>query len=163
MKNSMFHVLFVCDTDTSLSPLAAARFNELICGANLSSRLSVESAGAFSGQAPRPVSARILALAEKHRLDLHSHRSRNVESLDLGAYNLILAMNIDIFWRLKKLCAKLNPAPEIKVFTEYSGQLGLCEAANPLLGEISFDEAYEIIEKTLQIMLRELTKRISAL
>ncbi|HQH26251.1 MAG TPA: hypothetical protein PLP17_02555 [Oligoflexia bacterium] len=158
----MFRVLFVCDTDTSLAPLAAAMFNRLILTADLARRLQAESAGAFPGQTPRPVDHRVLALAKEHELDLAACRSRDVESLALNSFNLILGMNVDIFWRLKQLCVDLHPAPQIQVFTEYSGQLGLREAADPLLGEIGFNEAYEVLERTLEKMLRELKKRIGA-
>jgi protein-tyrosine-phosphatase len=96
----------------------------------------------------------MLRLAKARGLDLSAHRSRQLEALELSDYTLALAMSEDDFWHLKALAKEKYCKIRINLYQEYSGQLGLREVPDPLLGEISFEAAYLVLEQTAKKLVR---------
>ena len=83
-------VLFVCVGNTCRSPMAAAIAQQF-----LSSTARVESAGtaASGGSAATPDAVEVM---RERGLDIESHRSRSVHSVNLGRYDLIVALTPSI-------------------------------------------------------------------
>jgi hypothetical protein len=55
-------------------------------------------------------------------------------------------MNEDNFWHVKQLDPGID-ASRLKLLMEFTLQLGLREMPDPLVGEIKFEEACEVLEK----------------
>ena len=83
-------VLFVCVGNTCRSPMAAALAQQF-----LSNTARVESAGtaASSGSAATPDAVEVM---RERGLNLESHRSRPVHSVNLGRYDLVVALTPSI-------------------------------------------------------------------
>jgi protein-tyrosine-phosphatase len=86
-------LLFVCTANRIRSPLA-----EYLCRARLgelapeqAGNWRIESAGAWA-QAGLPATHSAIIAAEQSGLDLSRHRSRPVEIVDFGDYDLVLTM-----------------------------------------------------------------------
>ncbi|HYV21002.1 MAG TPA: low molecular weight protein arginine phosphatase [Verrucomicrobiae bacterium] len=86
----MRSVLFVCVANTCRSPMAAA-----LAQAYLGDGARVESAGTAANDGD-PATADAVEVMGERDLDIASHRSRPVRSLDLGRYDLIVAVTPSI-------------------------------------------------------------------
>jgi protein-tyrosine phosphatase len=110
-------VLFVCAGNICRSPLAAARFRQVVASRPTLAHLDVGSAGvvALTGT---PATPEAVAVAdEAFGLDLTTHRARNVEGLDA---DLILAVDT---WVWRELVA-LGLSGRIERFGDYAGAPG---------------------------------------
>lgn len=83
-------ILFVCIGNICRSPYAEALFRQ-----EVGDGVIVESAGVFASSG-LPADEGMSALAEKNGLDLTRHRARHVRDLDLGRYDLIVALTSEI-------------------------------------------------------------------
>lgn len=148
-------LLFVCDTNISLSPLADACLQRVAAEAGLAGQINSSSAGAFAGSTPRSLDRRIKEIAEARELALPPGPSRGLDLALLQAQDLIVVMNENNFWHIKHLWPDIT-ADTMRMLMEFSGQLGLREMPDPLQGEISWQEAYELLDKTTGQLLDEL-------
>lgn len=83
-------VLFVCIGNTCRSPMAAALAQQF-----LGSTARVESAGTAASSGSAATSDAVEVMKERG-LNLESHRSRPVQSVNLGGYDLIVALTPSI-------------------------------------------------------------------
>ena len=84
-------ILFVCLANRYRSPLAAAFFCQCLEHASDRGSWSVGSAGTWA-QPGLPPDARALQDARDRKLDIKSHRSRQVNAVLLSQSNLVLVM-----------------------------------------------------------------------
>ena len=83
-------VLFVCDGNTCLSPMAAVLAKKMY-----GDLVQPESAGLDAGES----SARRLAIEvmrEDYDVDISSHRPRDIDQVDLDTFDLVVAMQCRI-------------------------------------------------------------------
>lgn len=158
----MISVLFVCSTNTSLSPLAAEIFRRLVTDAGLDTHFSSAGAGSHPGNSPRPIDRLTRQVAERNGVVLPEQQSRQVTAADIKGSTVIICMNEENFWSVHSLAelSKLDlPPMKLRLLMEYSGQLGLRELPEPLFGEISYDEAYDKLRRILPRVLAELCRQ----
>jgi len=151
----MIRVLFVCYTNTSLSPLASAIMSKLVARDGLSREIFVDSAGSHPGGGPRGVERRAAAFAKEHGLDVEHHKTKAVSKEDPQNFDYILVMNEEIFWHIKSLSSEDSKA-SLQLFTEYSGQMAIREVADPVLGESEYEEIFDFMERVCSLFLDEL-------
>ena len=84
-------ILMICTANQCRSPVAAALLRRQLTEQNSNTPWTVESAGTWAVGA-RPAHAQMCKVAEEAGLDLSQHRARNVETLALNSYALILTM-----------------------------------------------------------------------
>ncbi len=147
----MITVLFICRTNFVASPLAAAIFNRLAAEANCSQNLGALSRGVFPGSISRGVDRRIQLLAQSGGYDLSSHKTNEIAVADVLSADYLFALDEDSYWRVDSLMREKG-IPEkkrqgLQLFTENTNQLGQREMPDPVLGECSFEQAFEVIEK----------------
>ena len=157
MTTTFIRVLFVCSNNFSRSPLAAAVFNALVESAGVRQYFIADSAGAFAGQEPRPVERRTTEFARRHGIDLSSHRTREVIAGDFGQFDHLMVLDQDAYWFLKDMEGRVEES-KIRRFVEAFGDLSLEEIADPVLGQASFEKTFELIEKGVRHLLRELIR-----
>ncbi len=89
-------ILFVCYGNTCRSPMAEGLARKM-----LGKEYVVSSAGispAFSGAQPDAISV----MRETFGVNISTHRTRNISSLDLDRYDLIVALDLYVYETLKK-------------------------------------------------------------
>lgn len=136
-------------------------FAQLLSQEGLLDRITVDCAGTHPGKTPRKPDRRIERLAAQRGIDLSGIVSKPVDSESVKKFDLILVMNEDNFWHLKSLCPEESSSPRVQLLMEYSGQLGQREIPDPLMGEISFEEALDILEKVAGKLLEELKSKLT--
>lgn len=90
-------VLAVCIGNTCRSPMA-----EAIARSLLGNSVRVESAGLDAGEGEAP-NRNAVAVMKKMGLDIGTHRTRNIGSVDANSFDLVVAMNASIARRLAEL------------------------------------------------------------
>lgn len=132
------HVLFVCSGNTCRSPLAEARFRQLLAEQGRED-IDVSSAGtsAYDG-APASEGAYLVAL--ERGLDLGAHRARLLTPELVTSADLILAMSSGHVARVQRL----GGSERVRLLSEYAGEEGVtAEVADP------FGLDVEIYRRTL--------------
>ncbi|MCB0330737.1 MAG: hypothetical protein KDD70_13780 [Bdellovibrionales bacterium] len=140
-------LLFVCDTNTTLSPLMKEIFWRELGQRKIQHRFELDSAGTHIGQFERGIERRMGLLAEQHGFDLSHHAVRAVSPADLNEKNFIFTMSESTFWDISDLAEGEEFSAQLELLLQHSGQLGIREVADPLFGEISFEDAYNLLEK----------------
>jgi len=84
-------ILIICTANQCRSPLAEVLLQRQLSERDSTTQWTVESAGTWA-TAARPAHVQMRKVAEETGLDLSQHRARNVETLALASYDLILTM-----------------------------------------------------------------------
>ncbi|MFN8442900.1 MAG: hypothetical protein U0175_19145 [Caldilineaceae bacterium] len=87
----MFSILFVCTANLCRSPVAERLFSKAVKLTYPNHTWQVYSAGVWADRG-RGSPSRLVKAATTKGLDLHPHRSQNVEQLDLATIDVILTM-----------------------------------------------------------------------
>lgn len=153
----MKQLLFVCTSNFVRSPLAAASFNAIAAAQGIDDRVFAESAGAFPGQSARPPDRRAIEVARRHGLDITEHRTRAIEGVNLAQFDLILALDEDSYWHVRRIHPDIE-LKRLKLFLEYSRQLGVREVPDPVALDESFDAVYDLIARTNENLVETLMK-----
>jgi len=156
----MISVLFICDTNITLSPLAAAILRRASLDAGIADKLKIQSAGAHPGLSSRPVDRRIIKLCKEKEIPLAETTSREVTSDDVNNFDLLIVMNENNFWHIKSISPQVS-STKLKLFMEYSKQLAIREVPDPLMGDASFEEVYKILLSVCDALLERISKQFS--
>ncbi|MCB0319663.1 MAG: hypothetical protein KDD60_01985 [Bdellovibrionales bacterium] len=149
----MNRILFICSTNTSLSPLAVAIAQNML--ATEASLLTFHSAGTHAGKTARTATHTAIEYARLLGIDLASHRSRQISQEMINESQLVLCMSEEQFWFVKDEF-NISKNVQLRMITEFSAQLGVREIADPLLGECTYDYAVEWLTKSLQGLFQHL-------
>lgn len=147
-------VLFVCSTNTSLSPLMAAIFLRDIVDAGYEELFELASAGAHSGKSPRQLDRKTRQAAARAGIVLPESASRNVSPADVAAHDLVVVMNEASFWHIKSVAPDVS-SNKLRMLMEFSGQLALREMPDPLLGDTSYEQACAELFKVSKLLLQD--------
>ncbi len=150
-------VLFVCDTNITLSPLASACFLLHTQKAGLEPSFRIESAGCFAGKTQRSIDRRMKKIADEQELFVPVTTSRNVDRELIEGKDLVIVMNDENFWHIKRITPEIT-SDHLRLLMEFSGQLGIREMPDPLQGDISYQEAYELVFKVTGKMLEAICR-----
>jgi protein-tyrosine-phosphatase len=132
------HILFVCSGNTCRSPLAAARFRQLLVERGQED-IAVSSAGtgAYDGA---PASEGAYLVAMERGLDLGAHRARLLTPELVASADLILTMSSGHVARVQRL----GGDDRVWLLGEYAGEEGVAaEVSDP------FGLDVEIYRRTL--------------
>jgi protein-tyrosine-phosphatase len=126
-------ILFVCLGNTCRSPMAAALANQV-------PGVIAESAGVLDASG-YPAAPDACALLARRGVDIGAHRSRRISSLDLAAFDAIVA---------------LEPSVAAQISTMFGGGLPLLtwDIADPAgRGQVAYEQALDSIESQLRKMM----------
>jgi protein-tyrosine phosphatase len=126
-------ILFVCLGNTCRSPMAAALANQM-------PGVTAESAGVIDASG-YPAAPDACALLAGRGIDLGAHRSRSISTLDLAAFDAIVA---------------LEPSVAAHIETAYGDGLQLVtwDIADPAgRGQVAYEQALDSIESELNKMM----------
>lgn len=153
-----FTVLFVSDTDTSLSPLAVNLLERILETEGLANEWNVEGSGTHVGGGGRIVHTGAQDFGLTHDLALQDYRSKQTTPEMLQRSRLVLAMTEDNFWYVERILQEHNLSEERELFlvTHFAEQLGLRGIGDPLLGEETYEEAFRLLTISLERLLPKL-------
>lgn len=152
----MLKILFVCTTNTSLSPIAVAICQHLLKGIGLESKIASFCVGTHPGNTPRLYDRRIAQLLVSKGIPFESGLSREMTPKDLENSDYVLVMNEINFWEVKE---KAPDAKNIALLLQDSGQLGVREVPDPLLGEIEYEEAFKLMYDGIDKFIARMRKK----
>ena len=153
-----YRVLFVCLGNICRSPLAEAIFQKKINDQQLNHLFTCDSCGTGNyhiGEQPDP---RTIAVAQKHQVPIN-HRCRQLQSSDFQTFDRILAMDES---NRRNIVWKGGDSSKEKVwlmrnFDPNGGE----EVPDPYHGgEKDFEEVYQILDRSIDALIRELLKEI---
>jgi protein-tyrosine phosphatase len=148
---SDYSVLFVCLGNICRSPLADAVLRHKVAAAGLSDRIAVDSCGTSSyheGEPPNPMSAKV---ARRHGIDMSTLRSRQLRRADLHDFDLLVAMDASNKQGIERL-----GTGRVVMMRDYD-PAGSGDVPDPWGGgPRGFDLVYEIIDRSCEVLLREL-------
>jgi protein-tyrosine-phosphatase len=111
-------VLFVCGGNTCRSPMAQALASRLLGGSAI-----VDSAG-VDADTGAPANPNAKEAMKECGLDIDGHRSKDVEDLDLGAFDIIVALEPRIARMLvSEHCVEPAKLRELNIRDPFRGEL----------------------------------------
>jgi protein-tyrosine phosphatase len=150
---SSANVLFVCTGNICRSPTAECVFRALVVQAELTARITVDSAGTHDyqlGQRPDP---RAIEAARRRGYTLGTHVARQVESADFCRFDWILALD------LQNLQALLSLEPRsyrgrLALFLDFAPHLGIREVPDPYYGTVEdFERVLDLVQRGATALL----------
>ena len=150
-------ILFVCLGNIIRSPLAARLFEHEANKRGLENKYIVDAAGTADyhvGQEPDPRMVRTAARRGFH----YTHRGRQIERNDLDEFDLIIPMDLENKADIEALTRKPDQRAKIHLLREFDPETRSSIAVpDPWYGGPSgFEEAYDIIERSVRGLLDEL-------
>lgn len=106
-------VLIVCCGNTCRSPMAQGFARQL-----LGAGCVIESAGTETGEGSLATENAISVMGE-HGIDISSHQSRDIEGLDLTAFDVVVAMTPIIARRLREMGVESDRIAQLDVADPY--------------------------------------------
>lgn len=133
------NILFVCNSNTDISPMAEAIFNQKV------PNQKAFSAGLYvqTGDEASPETIQVCA---NHGIDLTKHKTQNINDIPIKKMDLVLVATIDIRDTLKITYPNLN----IFTINEYAGDYTHLDISDPINGDLfSYKECFRNINETI--------------
>lgn len=155
------HVVFVCATNQSLSPIAAKILGELAQHQGLS--LTADSAASLGSEAGKPVDPHAVTVAAKRGIDLSDHVARKITAEDFTTADLIIALDRSDL-RLLTMDRPRGCRTDIRLFSSVREKEGPSDIAIPRGDDIArYEAAYETIESGVRDILAALRSRMATM
>lgn len=153
-------ILFVCMGNICRSPTAEGIFRHLVDQADLSGKISVDSAGTHAYHEGAPADSRAKAAAASRGYDLSDIRARKIVDEDFERFDYVIAMdehNVDLL----KEQADSNYSSKISLFLDFSpGEQ--TEVPDPYYGGVAgFEKVLDLVEEASRGLLETLSRKIS--
>ena len=153
----MNRLIFICMGNICRSPLAEVVARASLARTGLADVLTVSSRGTHAFHVDHPADERSILVAERHGLDLHSHKSRLVMPDDFEGGDLLLVMDRR---NLQDVRAKAPPQAvgRIKMLMDFGGRPGV-DIPDPYQGQArDFDLAYTMIHEAVEGLTKHLLR-----
>lgn len=150
-------VLFVCLGNIIRSPLAARLFEHVAHEAGVGDKYVVDSAGTADYHVGDPPDERMVRTAARRGFH-YTDTGRQVKPTDLADFDVIVPMDLENKADLERLARKPEQRAKIHLVREFDPQSGGALAVpDPWYGGPSgFDEAYDIIDRSVRGLLAAL-------
>ncbi|MCW5876639.1 MAG: low molecular weight phosphotyrosine protein phosphatase [Anaerolineales bacterium] len=150
-------LLFVCLGNIIRSPLAARLFEHKVAQAGLADKYEIDSAGTGSWHAGEPPDERMVRTAARRGFH-YTDRARQVKPADMDSFDLVVAMDLENKSNLEALAANPGQRAKIRLLREFDEEAsGNLAVPDPWYGGPSgFDDAYDIIERSVEKLLADL-------
>ena len=155
----MIKVLFVCLGNFCRSPTAEGIFRELVVKRGLADQFVIDSAGTGNHHVGSPPDLRSQQEAKKHHIDISNLRARLIEERDFEFYDYILAMDRSNLKNIQKLGAVRGQLNLLREFDPLKSPTLDVPDPYGLTGD-AFQEVYEIVERSCQVLLKELQDKL---
>ncbi len=152
-------VLFVCLGNICRSPTAEAVFRDLVQREAAGSPIEADSAGTHAYQTDSPPDERSIAAAARRGIDMRDLRARKVTASDFERFDLLLAMDERIYWRLLEIAPPAH-RDRVRMFLEFAPELGRREVPDPYSGgPEGFEDVLDLVEAAARGLLTALGNR----
>lgn len=155
-------LLFVCLGNIIRSPLGEALFHQIAEKNGLKDKYEADSAGIGHWDVGEPPDPRMQRVAARHGL-VYSHRARQFQLDDFERFDLILAMDRENRDALLRMARKPEHRNKVRMLREFDPEGGpnLIVPDPYYDGPDAFEEVYEIIERSVKGLIRELENQDS--
>lgn len=154
----MNRLLFLCMGNICRSPAAHCAFQHIVDEAGLTDQFEIESAGTIGFHSGNPPDRRMQEVMVARGIPIIG-RSKQLDSFDMGHYDLILAMDKDNLDGALSLARNDEQRTKVKLFCEYCSEHSETEVPDPYYGgDRGFDHVMDIIEDGCRGLLKELTR-----
>lgn len=155
------NVLFVCMGNICRSPTAHAVLEKMVADAQLTSEISIDSAGTHAYHVGNPPDSRAQTVATQRGYNLGDQKARRVVPSDFETYDYIFAMDRDIMQNLLGKCPdKSEYAVKVKLYLEFTRNRRIKDVPDPYYGGIvGFERVLDIVEEASQNLLQTLRSR----
>ena len=156
----MFRVMFVCTGNICRSPLAHAVFSQKARKAGLGNRFVIESSGTTAYHEGDQADPRMRKTARAHNVRI-DHRARHFSVHDFENYDLILAMDRSNLASLRRMASNGEADGKLKLFRDFDPEASPnAEVPDPYYGgPDGFEHVYEMVDRTCDSLLAELTSK----
>ncbi len=124
----MIKILFICHGNICRSAMSKFVMNDLIEKAGLSGEILTDSAATSSEELGMPLYPPAYAELQKHGINGDGHKARRMKQDDYDKYDLILGMDYENLYNMKRLWPK-DPKRKIHLLMDYTDRPG--EVADP--------------------------------
>jgi protein-tyrosine phosphatase len=155
----MTRVLFVCLGNICRSPTAEAVVRELARRERPELALEVDSAGTHGYHTGSPPDERSIAAARRRGYDLSSLRARVVEAGDFDLFDLVIAMDQEVYGHLQQRVPRTQVS-RLALFMEFAPGRDRRDVPDPYYGGATgFEEVLDLVEEGARGLLASLTAR----
>ncbi len=153
----MTRVLFVCLGNIIRSPLAAKLFEREVHLRGLDIKYEADSAATSNYEIGNPPDERMLRTAARRGFH-YAHRGRQIERADLDEFDWIIVMDLENKADVEALAHNPDQRTKIHLLREFdSKSQGNIAIPDPWYGGPSgFEEAYDVIERSVRGLLEAL-------
>ena len=148
----MIKILFICHGNICRSTMAQFVFQDMVNRAHLSDRFEIDSAATSReeiGNGPHRGTVRKL---KEVGVPVLSHRARQVTKADYDAYDLLIIMDEENLWGIRRIIRE-DPEKKIHLLLEYTGEHR--DVADPwYTGD--FDATYRDVSRGCEALFAEL-------
>jgi len=152
-------VLFVCLGNICRSPTAEAVFRNLLAREAPGLGVEADSAGTHGYHTGSEPDERSIAAAARRGIDMRGLRARTVSPDDFERFDLLLAMDEEIYRRLLQI-APPERRDRVRRFLEFAPGLGRREVPDPYSGgPEGFEDVLDLVEAAARGLLAALGNR----
>lgn len=151
----MTKILMVCMGNICRSPLA-----EGILKVKLGAAFKVDSAGTISLHEGEHPDKRAVEIAKKHNLDISTQVARPITQADLGEYDKIYCMDLEIMKEVISLARNEEERQKIKLYLVEAGESGEnTTVPDPYWSEMDvFEKVYQLLDEGADKIAAKLRK-----
>ena len=162
-NNKKYKILFVCLGNICRSSAAEEIFRNKISEEGFSNIISVDSAGLINFHQGEKSDPRMIAHAQKRGYNL-THRSRPITQQDYHNFDLIIGMDSQNIYRLKKDALKNNVEKKIHIMTEFLTEYNSVSIPDPYYGGASdFEYVLDLLEDASNGLIQYIKKILSTI
>jgi protein-tyrosine phosphatase len=152
-------ILFVCLGNICRSPTAEAVFRDLLEREAPGLGVEADSAGTHGYHTGSEPDERSIAAAARRGIDMRGLRARTVSPGDFERFDLLLAMDEQIYRRLLRM-APPERRDRVRLFLQYAPGLGRTEVPDPYSGgPEGFEDVLDLVEAAARGLLAALGNR----